>query len=511
MAKDLLYKTFSEYELRYDGKEDPSVICSKTPLAPLQEIRLFNEHKPHDDADWKNKLIFGDNLLALKHLYDDIKGENRLGLKNKIKLIYIDPPFATKQDFMKDKEKAYSDKLKGAQFIEFIRKRLVFLYEILADDGSIYVHLDGKKGHYIKTILDEIFGESNFKNEIIWKRTSSHNDTKSWASIHDIIYFYSKSDNNKFNPMYLEYKNEYVDNFYNKKDEAGIYRLDHIIRSQTMGARPNLVYEYKGYTPTWGWRTIKEKLIEFDKNNEIEWSSTGRPYLKRYLERQKGTPISTIIDDISPVGPQAQERADYPTQKPEELLERIIKASSNEGDVILDCFAGSGTTAAVAEKLNRKWIAIDAGKLSIYTMQTRLLNLTTTVGSEKKDNRLQLERIAEKKEMIDDAKGLFMISEKAKKGQFDLTDDFLARLHQLLLLTDGLSEFSLVCPEAKFQLSQYDEDEETGLRYVKKDHITYKISFIEPKTKSEKTRALTAKTFGLYHVGVYDYEKLLKS
>ena len=507
MAKEQLHKTFSEYKLEYEGKKDPSVILAQTPTAPLQEIRLFNEHNPHPNADWKNMLIFGDNLLALKHLYDDIKGENRLGLKNKIKLIYIDPPFATKQDFMKDKEKAYSDKLKGAQFIEFIRQRLVLLREILADDGSIYVHLDQKKGHYIKTVLDEVFGEENFKNEIIWKRTSAHSDAGKYGINVDCIYFYTKNEKYIWNQQYENYNTEYLKRFKNIDPDGRRWQDGPITAKGLSGG--GYTYTYAGIEGFW--RCPPSTMERLHKENKLHFTNKGGIRIKRYLDESKGIPLQTVWTDIFPTNSQAAERLHYPTQKPEELLDRIFKTSSNEGDVILDCFAGSGTAAGIAEKLKRKWIAIDAGKLSLYTMQTRLLNLNGTIGNERKDSRLQFERIAEKEEIVDNATGLFLISEKAKKGQFDLTDDFLERLHQLLLLTKGLDEFSLVCPEAKFHLTQYTEDEETGLRFVKKDHINYKISFIEPKAKVEKSQSLTAKTFGLYHVGVYDYEKLLQS
>ena len=153
------------YRLVYKGKARKEDIIAQTPAAPLQLVRSFNSDNTFEYG-WRNMLIFGDNLLALKTLYEDQRGENRFKTKNKIKLIYIDPPFATKQDFMKDREKAYQDKIIGAQFIEFLRKRLILLREVLADDGSVYVHLDWKKGHYIKVVMDEVFGEHNFLNDI---------------------------------------------------------------------------------------------------------------------------------------------------------------------------------------------------------------------------------------------------------------------------------------------------------------------------------------------------------
>lgn len=165
------------YQLVYQGKKRKEDIIAETLEAPLQEVRSFNTDNPSPDG-WRNMLIFGDNLMALKAIYEDQRGANKYGTRNKIKLVYIDPPFSTKQDFMKDREKAYRDKIIGAQFIEFLRKRLIFLREVLADDGAIFVHLDQKKGHYIKAVLDEIFGETNFLNEVIWRRFSSTGSSK---------------------------------------------------------------------------------------------------------------------------------------------------------------------------------------------------------------------------------------------------------------------------------------------------------------------------------------------
>ena len=189
------------------------------------------------------------------------------------------------------------------------------------------------------------------------------------------------------------------------------------------------------------------------------------------------------------------------------LLERIISTSSNAGDIVLDCFSGSGTTLAVAEKMGRKWVGLDCGKLSIYTIQNRLLNLNSLIGNQTNDDKRQLERTENIKEM-EDSRGMFFISEKAKKGQFDLTDDFLYKLHELLKDIKGMDEFSLVCPEKKFHLSNYEEDE-NGVRLITKEQITYKISFIEPKSKASKPDPLKAKSFVLYNAGVYDKENIL--
>jgi site-specific DNA-methyltransferase (adenine-specific)/adenine-specific DNA-methyltransferase len=187
-----------DYKLVYKGKARKEDIIAQTPAAPFQLIRTFNNDNPFSD-EWRNMLIFGDNLMALKTIYEDQRGPNIYKTKNRIKLICIDPPFATKQDFMKDREKAYRDKIIGAQFIEFLRKRLILMREILADDGSIYVHLDWKKGHYIKAILDEIFGEHNFVNELVWYYRGGGISKENFARKHDTIYLYKKLNQPSFN------------------------------------------------------------------------------------------------------------------------------------------------------------------------------------------------------------------------------------------------------------------------------------------------------------------------
>ena len=314
-----------EYELTYAGKTREEDIIADTLAAPLQEVRTFNTDNKFDGG-WTNKLIFGDNLMALKNLYEDPE------IKGKVKLIYIDPPFATKQDFMKDEEKAYRDKVVGSRFLEFTRKRLVFLKELLSEDGSIYVHLDQKKGHYIKVLLDELFGESHFVNEVVWGYKSGGASKTSFANKHDTLLFYSKTSNYNFHTQYYK---RYLD----KDEETG-------------------------------------KEIGRDPRKEV---------VKYYTDRIGTYRINImrdVWDDIGIISPNSKtEKTGYPTQKPEALLKRIIEASSDEGDIIIDAFAGSGTTLAVAEKLKRRWIGIDCGKLAIYTIQKRTLNLRAEMGN----------------------------------------------------------------------------------------------------------------------------------
>jgi site-specific DNA-methyltransferase (adenine-specific)/adenine-specific DNA-methyltransferase len=314
-------ETQKEYELVYAGKAREEDIIADTLAAPLQEVRTFNSDNKFED-NWTNRLIFGDNILALKNLYEDPN------IKGKVKLIYIDPPFATKQDFMKDEEKAYRDKIIGSKFLEFTRKRVVFLKELLSPDGSLYIHLDQKKGHYIKVLLDEIFEESNFQNEIIWSYRTGGSGKGNWSQKHDSIYFYSKTNEPLFN---LQKEKAYTKS---KSRKAGII-------------------DYGGGTA---------EFFE-DEYGVYNWVN------------------ARDVWDIPYINSQAAERLEYPTQKPELLLEKIIKASSNKGDIILDAFSGSGTTLAVAEKLKRKWIGIDCGKLAIYTIQKRMLNLREEIGN----------------------------------------------------------------------------------------------------------------------------------
>ena len=216
-----------DYKVVYKGKARKEDIIAQTPTAPFQLIRTFNSDNPFE-GDWRNMLIFGDNLMALKTLYEDQRGKNVYKTKNRIKLIYIDPPFATKQDFMKDREKAYRDKIIGAQFIEFLRKRLILLREILADDGSIYVHLDWKKGHYIKAIMDEVFGEHNFRNEVVWCYKTMQTTKTKLSNKHETIFVYQKNESPIYNILYEGYPDDYLRRF-KYEDEKGRF----MIRSKT--------------------------------------------------------------------------------------------------------------------------------------------------------------------------------------------------------------------------------------------------------------------------------------
>ncbi len=449
-----------DYKLVYKGKARKEDIIANTPAAPLQKIRSFNSDNQFED-DWSNMLIFGDNLLALKAIYEDQQGSNLYRTKNKIKLIYIDPPFATKQDWMKDREKAYQDKVVGSQFIEFIRKRLILLREILADDGAIYLHLDYKKGHYIKAIMDEIFGEHNFRNEIIWQQITAHNmRSKGYVRSNANIYFYTKSEDFIFNEQFMSYSEAQMSRF--KRDENGyLYKAENLTFST---ANPNRQFEWRGTKPSSNrsWGADLNQLEKWWKEGRILKKSDGSPRLdglKIYLSETKGgNPLTTNWTDIDRVGNTSAERVQYPTQKPEVLLERIIKVSSNENEIVLDCFSGSGTTISVAEKLKRKWIGMDCGKLAIYTAQKRLNRLTSVIGSTKSDKSRIHKRINDLEEHYkSSSRGFFIIQDKARTGDLNITDVFLENLAQFIsknLAGNKEEQFSLACPEEKFKVKK---------------------------------------------------------
>jgi len=367
-----------EYELVYHGKDREEDIIADTLAVPLQPVRTFGRN----GVDWHNMLIFGDNLQAMKTLLEMKKkgklcnADGTLG----VRLVYIDPPFATKEDFRgTNDQKAYQDKIAGAAFIEFIRKRLVLLRELLADDGSVYLHLDTRKIHYIKAIMDEVFEESSFTNEIIWKRTSAHSDSKTFANVHDTILFYTRSTGTRFFSQYIPYTEDYISERYKHVDKKGRrFADDNLIGTGLKGG--GYVYEWKGVTKNW--RCPIETMRRHEKEDRIYYTKQGVARLKRFLDDLPGMPPLDLWVDIYPVNSQAAERVDYPTQKSESLLQRVIASSSTEGDLVMDAFAGSGTTLAVAEKLGRRWIGMDCGKLAIYTIQKRMLGLRKQIGNQ---------------------------------------------------------------------------------------------------------------------------------
>jgi DNA modification methylase len=380
-----------EYELVYAGKERREDILAETLSVPFQEVRTFgttspaNGRNPADPstAGWRNQLIFGDNLQAMKHLLDQKRAGKLLNADgtNGVRLIYIDPPFATKQEFRGNQDqKAYNDKIAGAQFVEFLRRRLIMMHEILADDGSLYLHLDSRKVHYIKVVLDEIFGEAGFRNEVIWRRQSAHNDSRQCGSIHETLLFYSKNESKWiWNEVMTAPSSEYIEAFFDSVEEGTGRRYARGDLSAGGLSGGGYRYEYKGITHVW--RCPITTLQRLDDQKRLHWPKKGVPRLKRYLDEFRGVSLQDVWTDIKVPHNLSEERINYPTQKPEALLNRIISASSNPGDIVFDGFMGSGTTPAVAEKLGRRWIGMDASKLAVYTTQKRLLNLRAEIGN----------------------------------------------------------------------------------------------------------------------------------
>ena len=522
-----------EYRLVYEGKTRREDVIACTPEAPFQLVRQFNEDNPFSDG-WRNMLIYGDNLLALKELYADQRGPNRYGTRDRIKLIYIDPPFATRQDFMKDKEKAYRDKVIGAQFIEFLRKRLILLHEVLADDGSIYVHLDTKKVHYLKAVLDEVFGEENFQNELVWKRTTARSDSKTFNHVHDTILFYSKSASFVWNTQHTNYSERYLTTNFKKDENGRLFRESPLTASETrtgLSGKP-----WKGVDPArigkgrhWAIPNFVRHLLsgkatdnpllaldELEAMGRIRWASEGqgRPNIIQYADDLLGVELQSLWTDFGAISGNAPEATNYPTQKPEQLLKRIIEASSNKGDIVLDAFAGAGTTNAVAEKMGRKWIAIDCGKLSVYTIQKRMVTLTGRIGSGNKDTRKETERTSYFDQLLKTSPCMMLVTEKARKGECDVTlellEDFAEFINQHGLAKRDAT-FSLICPRNKLKvpnalLDEAVEESQAGEKLINVKNVEFRVSFIEPPQKPERKRPLKAKEFAMFSAGIYDNE-----
>jgi DNA modification methylase len=363
--------------IEYAGKRSEGVILASAVAlgqsAPLQVVRSFGES---GDDGWRNLIVQGDNLQFLKTVYLNQDPLIRDKVKGKVKLIYIDPPFATRSDFRSsDGTKSYSDKIGTAEFLENLRERLLFLREALADDGTVYVHCDWRMNSAIRVILDELFDPAHSLNQITWKRIYSHSDAKRFGIIDDTILIYTKTDNYIFNKQFKPHSESYIKSHYGQIDKDGDrFRL---VTLSAAGPGPARRFGDKMIDPPPGrhWAWSQARIDEGLALGKIVFASTGQPNIKQHLRETSGTVIQSIWDDIQPVNPISAELLDYPTQKPEALLERIIKASSNPFDLVMDVFAGSGTTAAVAEKLGRRWIVCDFGKHAIYTMQKRIFNI----------------------------------------------------------------------------------------------------------------------------------------
>lgn len=350
----------TSYELTYKGKSSEDEILKGSVSEKYESI--YGKH-----AD--NKLFYGDNLDVLRFL---LKSSN---LTNKLKLIYIDPPYGTNSIFQsRDQKDSYRDDLIGSHFIEFIRKRLVLLRELLSNDGSIYVHLDGNMIAPIKIIMDEIFGSKNFRGFITRKKCSNKNFTRNtYGNISDYILFYSKTDNFIWHRATLAWSDDKIKKEYPCIDEKSGRRYKKVPIHAPGVRNGDTGKPWKGMLPPPGkhWQYSPEKLDEYDKNGEIHWSSNGNPRRKIFFDKDRGIPVQDIWTDVQDSLNQNVKITGYPTEKNYQLLQRIIEASSNKGDVVLDCFAGSGTTLDAAQQLDRKWIGIDNSSEAINNILKR--------------------------------------------------------------------------------------------------------------------------------------------
>jgi adenine-specific DNA-methyltransferase len=393
----VLFEDKREVELVWNGKTRD--VC--TTVLPFQSLEHIDEPRkaaPEIQADlfdtrgrqlkgWTNKLIWGDNKLILSSLKSGALRQ-QIEEAGGLKLIYIDPPFDVGADFSMDieiggetfhkepnllEQIAYRDTWgRGADsFISMIYERLILMRDLLAEDGSVYVHCDWRVNSYIRSILDEVLGKEHFGNEIVWKRSNPKSHISvNFPVITDTIFRYTRSDRYTYEQQFSEHDASYVDSAYRYEDKNGKYRLLPLLNPNP--DRPNLDYEFLGVRRVWRWS--RERMEEAYRSGLVVQIKPGAvPQYKKYLGDSEGKTVTNLWTDVTPaIGNQ---NLAYPTQKPEALLERIIKASSNEGDLVADFFCGSGTTAAVAEKLGRKWIATDLGKFAVHTTRKRLIQV----------------------------------------------------------------------------------------------------------------------------------------
>lgn len=416
----LLFEEKREVELVWNGKTNE--VCNV--VLPFQTIEHIDEPRAEKELKlqpglfdavsgrqlkgWTNKLIWGDNKLILSSLKNGPLREE-IEKQGGIKLIYIDPPFDVGADFSMDieigdntftkkpsilEEIAYRDTWgKGADsFIAMIYERLELMRDLLASDGSIYVHCDWRVSGFIRLVMDEIFGKDRFLNEIVWQRTySSKAQTLGFGKVHESIFYYLKGGHSLQNQLYLEPDKDYIEKYFNKIDENGkSYQSVSLTQKGSGPARcfgDRVIEPPKGMHWIWGQDRIDKAMQE----NKITFTSTGFPRIKRYAEEWsgQGKPLHSLWTDseVGPLNSWHSESCDYPTQKPESLIERIIKTSSNEGNIVADFFCGSGTTAAVAEKLGRKWIVSDLGKFAIHTTRKRLIGVQRALKADDKTYR----------------------------------------------------------------------------------------------------------------------------
>lgn len=372
-------------ELRWTGKRP----YRSTQYFPAQLKESYGE--PTDG--WMNKIFWGDNLQVMSHLLKEYRG--------KVDLIYIDPPFDSKADYKKKiklkgksatndtsafEEKQYGDIWSSDEYLQFMYERLVLLRELLSEAGTIYLHCDWHQSHHLRCLMDEVFGPDRCHNVLTWKRSHAQGNSGQGAEHFgrntDTIFLYSKTDSPIWNPQYQPYSQEVINRDYKYIDEetGEHYRLTPV-DGPGGASKGNPFYEFLGVSGYW--RYSQKTMQELYEKGEIVLSSTGRSLSrKKYLKDAMGTPVTELWDDLNRVSPTSNERLDYPTQKPECLLERILLTSSNQGSLVFDCFMGSGTTQAVAMKLGRRFIGADINLGSIQTTTKRLLTVADELGQQ---------------------------------------------------------------------------------------------------------------------------------
>ena len=378
--------------LRYrDNDRIEAHILRGMPLYEVESLEKKGDNPQH------NLIMHGECLSTCAYLKEQ-------GIE--VDLVYIDPPFASGADYakkiyirrnplvrkaIKDAEqnldnedmKAFEEKMYGdiwdkERYLNWMYENLMAIKSVMSETASIYVHLDYHIGHYVKILMDEIFGEENFRNEIIWQRFTFHSDADKFGAVHENIFYYSKSPSSYiFNKQFQSFDKKYLEQRFNQKDKDGrIYGTSDCTAPAHGDTGKALYFGDKLLTPPSGamWRFSQENINKMMAEGRIEFTAKGLPRVKRYLDEIEGKAVHTIWTDIFPINSQADERVDYATQKPEALLERIIKASSNEGMLVADFFGGSGVTAAVAHKLNRRFIHGDVNVNSLLTARDRLVN-----------------------------------------------------------------------------------------------------------------------------------------
>lgn len=317
------------------------------------------EESKKDDSAVENILIKGDNLLALNSLKKIFENKPE---KERIKCAYLDIPYNTGSAF-----EQYDDNLSHSEWLTLIRDRFILIKQLMRSDGFIFVQIDNKEVFRLKVLMDEIFGQENFINDIVWKRRGgSANPNNRLNNVTDYILWYSITQNTEFNQIFSlddENTQEYIKERFTNELRGRKYMLAPVERNAKLGMRETLRYEYKGYTPEYGWMMSEQNLIKLDKNERLHWNNKGRPVRRVFLDEYKGQPISNLWTDIKVINPMSKERSEFEGgQKPEALIERILTFGSNEGDFVLDAFGGSGTTFATAHKMKRRWVGVEVGK-----------------------------------------------------------------------------------------------------------------------------------------------------